>query len=42
MDKGDILDELWFTGDRYTKERSSCDVAAIEKYKADIKGIFGN
>ncbi|WP_299106371.1 gliding motility protein GldM [uncultured Winogradskyella sp.] len=41
MDKGDKLDELWFTGDRYTK-RGDAIVAAIEKYKADIKKIVGD
>jgi gliding motility-associated protein GldM len=41
MDKGDKLDELWFTGDRYTK-RGDEVVAAIEKYKSDIKEIVGN
>ncbi|MUU78007.1 type IX secretion system motor protein PorM/GldM [Winogradskyella endarachnes] len=41
MDKGDKLDELWFTGDRYTK-RGDEIVAAIEKYKNDIKKIVGD
>ncbi|RED47219.1 protein involved in gliding motility GldM [Winogradskyella eximia] len=41
MDKGDKLDEHWFTGDRYTK-RGDEIVAAIEKYKSDIKGIVGD
>ncbi|WP_417875479.1 gliding motility protein GldM [Winogradskyella sediminis] len=41
MDKGDKLDELWFTGDRYTK-RGDEIVAAIEKYKSDIKEIVGD
>ena len=41
MDKGDALDELWFTGDRLTK-RGDAVVAAIEKYKTDIKNIIGN
>ncbi|WP_179008710.1 type IX secretion system protein PorM/GldM [Winogradskyella forsetii] len=41
MDKGDKLDELWFTGDRYTK-RGDEIVEAIEKYKADIKAVLPN
>lgn len=41
MDKGDKLDELWFTGDRYTK-RGDAIVAEIEKYKSNIKEIVGN
>jgi len=41
MDKGDRLDELWFTGDRYTK-RGDEIVATIKKYKSDIKEIVGN
>ncbi len=40
MDKGDKLDELWFTGDRYTK-KGDAFVAAIQKYKTDIKAVFG-
>ncbi len=39
MDKGDKLDEHWFTGDRYTK-RGDEIIAAIEKYKADIKAVL--
>ncbi|MFK7832319.1 MAG: gliding motility protein GldM [Winogradskyella sp.] len=39
MDKGDKLNELWFTGDRYTK-RGDEIVAAIEKYKNDIKAVI--
>ncbi len=39
MDKGDMLDELWFTGDRYTK-RGDEVVARIEKYKNDIKDVL--
>lgn len=41
MDKGDMLDELWFTGDRYTK-RGDEVMARINQYKADIKDIIGN
>jgi len=40
MDKGDKLNELWFTGDRLTK-RGDAIMAAINKYKEDIKGIVG-
>ena len=36
MDKGDALDEQWFTGDRLTK-RGEEVVSAISKYKEDIK-----
>ncbi|NRD23103.1 gliding motility protein GldM [Winogradskyella litoriviva] len=39
MDKGDKLDEHWFTGDRYTK-RGDEIVARIEKYKNDIKAVL--
>ncbi|WP_179351622.1 type IX secretion system motor protein PorM/GldM [Winogradskyella vidalii] len=39
MDKGDHLNELWFTGDRYTK-RGDEIVAAIEKYKSDIISVL--
>lgn len=41
MDKTDILDEAWFTGDRLTKKGDSV-MNAIEKYKSDIKSILGN
>jgi len=41
MDKGDHLNELWFTGDRYTK-RGDEVIAAIEKYKSDIKAVLPN
>ena len=40
MDKGDILDEHWFTGDRLTKEGDAV-MAKIESIKADIKAILG-
>lgn len=39
MDKGDKLNELWFTGDRYTK-RGDEVVARIQKYKEDIKAVL--
>jgi len=39
MDKGDKLDEHWFTGDRYTK-RGDEIVARIEKYKKDIEAVL--
>ncbi|MFD1063252.1 gliding motility protein GldM [Winogradskyella litorisediminis] len=41
MDKGDQLDELWFTGDRLTK-RGAEIVSRIEKYKSDIKDVIPN
>ena len=40
MDKTDILDEMWFTGDRETKKGQEV-IAKIEQYKADIKEILG-
>ncbi|QCE40512.1 gliding motility protein GldM [Psychroserpens sp. NJDZ02] len=41
MDKGDKLDELWFTGDRLTK-RGQEVLDRIEKYKTDIKAVLPN
>jgi gliding motility-associated protein GldM len=41
MDKTDILDEAWFTGDRLTKKGDEV-MATIEKYKSDIKSIVGD
>jgi len=40
MDKTDILDEKWFTGDRLTKAGDAV-MAEIGKYKADIKAVLG-
>lgn len=40
MDKTDLLDEAWFTGDRYTKKGDEV-IARIQKYKDDIKKILG-
>ncbi|MEO1031634.1 MAG: gliding motility protein GldM [Bacteroidota bacterium] len=40
MDKTDLLDEAWFTGDRYTKKGDEV-VARIQKYKDDIKEVLG-
>ncbi len=40
MDKGDALDEFWFTGDRLTKEGQAF-VARIEKYKTDVRDVLG-
>lgn len=40
MDKGDKIDEEWFEGDGYSK-RGKEIVAAIEKYKADMKAAIG-
>lgn len=41
MDKGDYLDEKWFTGDRLTKAGDKV-METFEKYKADIKAVLGN
>jgi len=41
MDKGDKIDENWFEGDGYSKKGKEI-VAAIEKYKADMKAALGN
>ncbi|MBC8756780.1 gliding motility protein GldM [Kordia sp. YSTF-M3] len=41
MDKGDYLDEQWFTGDRLTIKGDSV-MASINKYKSDIRGVLGN
>ncbi|WP_298760676.1 gliding motility protein GldM [uncultured Psychroserpens sp.] len=40
MDKTDILDEAWFTGDRFTKKGDEV-MANIESYKAEIRRILG-
>ncbi|WP_178983630.1 type IX secretion system motor protein PorM/GldM [Winogradskyella helgolandensis] len=39
MDKTDILDEAWFTGDRLTKEGDKV-MAALNEYKSDIMAIL--
>ncbi|MFT4611318.1 MAG: gliding motility-associated protein GldM [Glaciecola sp.] len=39
MDKTDILDEAWFTGDRLTKKGQEV-MAQINSYKTDIKKIL--
>ena len=41
MDKTDILDEMWFTGDRMTKKGQEV-IATIEAYKKEIKDILGS
>ncbi len=41
MDKGDALDEHWFTGDRLTKAGQAF-VDRVNKYKADINEVLGN
>lgn len=41
MDKGDYLDEKWFTGDRLTKEGEEV-MATIRKYKSDIRAVLGS
>ena len=38
MDKTDILDEMWFTGDRVTKAGAAV-LARIEQYKSDVKDV---
>lgn len=40
MDKGDKIDEFWFEGDGYSP-RGKEIVAAIEKYKTDMKAAVG-
>jgi len=40
MDKGDFIDEEWFTGDRLSKKGESV-MQAINKYKSDIKNVIG-
>ncbi len=40
MDKTDILDEAWFTGDRLSKNGEAV-MAAIDTYKKDVKAILG-
>ncbi len=41
MDKGDKIDEQWFEGDGYSAKGKEI-VAAIEKYKSDMKSAIGN
>ena len=41
MDKTDILDEMWFTGDRLTKDGDAV-MAKINDYKTKVKGIIGD
>jgi len=41
MDKTDILDEMWFTGDRETKKGQEV-LAKIAAYKQEIKDILGS
>ena len=41
MDKTDILDEMWFTGDRLTKDGDAV-MAKINGYKAEVKKIIGD
>jgi len=40
MDKGDMIDELWFEGDGYSKKGKEI-IATIEKYKSDLKAVIG-
>ena len=41
MEKTDVLDEIWFTGDRLTKAGDAV-MAAIGKYKSDVKEVLGD
>lgn len=41
MDKGDNIDNSWFTGEGYSK-RGTQIITAIEEYKAAIKGALGS
>ncbi|MEH6659423.1 gliding motility protein GldM [Leeuwenhoekiella marinoflava] len=41
LDKTAVLDERWFTGDRYTK-KGEAFLAKIETYKADMKEALGD
>ena len=41
MDKGDKVDEGWFSGDGYSKKGTEI-VATIDKYKSDMKAAIGN
>ena len=41
MDKGDYIDEKWFSGDRLSKDGQAV-MEAINKYKADVKKVVGN
>ena len=40
MDKGDAIDNAWFKGDGYSAKGKEI-MAAIEKYKADMKSTLG-
>lgn len=40
MDKGDKIDEQWFAGDGYSPKGNAI-IAAIEKYKTDMKAALG-
>ena len=41
MDKGPHIDETWFAGDNYSNKGKEI-VAAIDKYKNDMKAILGS
>jgi gliding motility-associated protein GldM len=41
MDKGDKIDEGWFEGDGYSPKGKAI-IAAIDKYKADMKAALGS
>ncbi|WP_410878859.1 gliding motility protein GldM [Myroides sp. DW712] len=40
MEKGDVIDQAWFNGDKYSAEGEEF-IGAIEKYKSAILGIVG-
>jgi len=40
MDKGDKIDEAWFTGDGYSKKGKDI-IAAFDKFKSGIAGVIG-
>jgi len=41
MEKPDVLDQMWFTGDKLSKPGQAV-VDRIEKYKTDIKNVLGD
>lgn len=41
MDKGDKIDELWFSGENYTAKGKSV-IEAIETFKSELKAALGN
>lgn len=41
MDKGDKIDEGWFSGDGYSAKGKEI-VSTMDKYRADMKAVLGN